>query len=201
MGRHKRIEDVELLAKAREIFLRDGVNVSTRKIAAEIGISNSVLFQRFGTKIELFFAATTPPAPDVTALLASSVEEVFSPAHLEQIALALLDYFRTLVPVMLLLSSHPSFEYEAFRQRHADSPMEKLVSDLMAAMEEQRRRGAIDCADVGPVVLNLVAVAHSLAMFEQIGVHHGHFDEPLVRELARTLWRGIAPHSVAGSST
>ncbi len=63
MGRHKIIEDDELLAKARDIFVKEGINVSTRKIAEEIGISSSVLFQRFKSKEELFFAAMTPRLP------------------------------------------------------------------------------------------------------------------------------------------
>ncbi len=192
MGRHKIIEDDQLLAKAREIFVREGIGVGSRKIADEIGISNSVLFQRFGSKEELFFAAMTPPAPDLTALLQPK-RRGHASAHLEQIALGLLEYFRKLVPVLAPLTTHPSFSYPAFTKRHPDSPLEKLVVGLMAALEEKRRKGEIDCPDVGPAVLNLVAVAYGLAMFERMGVHDGQFGQKTVRDLARGLWRGIAP--------
>ena len=61
MGRHKLIEDDDLLAKARAIFVREGTHVTSRALAKEIGVSTAVLFQRFGSKVELFFAAMTPP--------------------------------------------------------------------------------------------------------------------------------------------
>ena len=193
MGRRKLMEDDALLAKAREIFVREGINVSSRRIASLIGISNSVLFQRFGSKLELLFAAMAPPAPDMSSLRQGNSRRRDASAHLEQIAQALLGYFRELVPVLLPLATHPSFDYEAFRKRHPDSPLEKLMTELTTILDEKRRNGEIDCPDSGTVVLNLVAVAYSLAMFERIGAHDGAFAPRTVRDLARLLWQGIAP--------
>jgi AcrR family transcriptional regulator len=193
MGRHKIIEDDQLLAKARDIFVREGISVGSRRIAQEVGVSTSVLFQRFGSKEELFFAAMSPPAPDLVALLKQNKHPGHARAHLEQIALGLLGYFRELVPVLTPLTTHPSFSYPAFTQRHPNSPLEKLVAGLMRALEEKHRRGEIDCPDVGSAVLNLVAVAYGLSMFERMGVHDGEFSQRTVRDLARVLWRGIAP--------
>jgi hypothetical protein len=113
--------------------------------------------------------------------------------QLEQVALGLLEYFRKLVPVLLPLATHPSFDYEDFRKRHPNSPLETLQVELMRDWEEKRKKREIDCPDVGPVVLNVMAVAYSLAMFERIGVHHGEFSQDIVRKLARLVWRGIAP--------
>lgn len=193
MGRRKLIEDDQLLAKAREIFVREGINVSSRKIAKEIGISNSVLFQRFGSMENLVFAAMTPPAPDVHALLEQEVDRGHASAHLERMAAGLLRYFREFVPVLAPLATNPSFDIEAFWERHPNSPLQKLMAELTVVLEEKRRKGEIDCPDVGTVVLNLIAVAYSLAMFERIGAHKGEFGQSTVRDLARQLWRGIAP--------
>lgn len=197
MGRRKIIEDDELLAKARDVFVKEGISVGSRKIAQEIGVSSSVLFQRFGSMEELFFAAMSPPAPDLPALLRDPGQQ--GSLYLEQIALGLLAYYRQLVPILSPVAMHPSFSYPAFTKRHPDYPLEKLVAGLMAALEDKRKRGEIGCADVGPAVLNLVAVAYGLAMLERIGVHGGAFSDALVRDLARVLWSGIAPaapHSV-----
>lgn len=193
MGRRKLIEDDQLLAKVRDIVVREGTGVASRKIADEIGISESVLFQRFGSKEELLFAALAPPAPEMETLLQEGAYRGRARAHLEQIAVELLDYFREFVPVLLPLATHPSFEYEAFRERHPDAPLEKLTAQLMETMDEKRQRGEIDCPDVGMIVLNLLAVANSLAMYERIGVHGGEFSESTVRNLARLVWQGIAP--------
>ena len=71
--------------------------------------------------------------------------------------------------------------------------LEQLVAELTASFEAHRQRGEIDCPDVGMLVLNLIAVAHSLATFERMGAHHGEFSKPLVADLARLVWSGIAP--------
>jgi len=95
-------------------------------------------------------------------------------------------------PVLTSLATHPSFHYPTFAERHPNAALEQLIGGLMAAMERRRHNGEIDCPDVGSVVLNLVAVAYSLAMFERMGVHDGAFDQAVVRDLAHVLWRGIA---------
>lgn len=193
MGRRKIIEDEQLLAKARAIFMRDGISVGSRQIAQEIGISSSVLFQRFGSKEELFFAAMTPPAPDLTVLLTQANAADPPEVRVESIAAGLLDYFRQLAPVLTALSTHPAFHYPTFAERHPASSLETLIGELMTAMADQHRSGDINCPDPGPVVLNLVAVAYTLAMFERMGIHDGQFHQDTVRALTGVLWRGIAP--------
>lgn len=193
MGRRKIIEDEQLLAKARAIFVRDGISVGSRRIAEEIGISSSVLFQRFGSKEELFFAAMTPPIPDMTVLLTPHDAADPPEARLDSIAAGLLTYFRQLAPVLTALSTHPAFHYPTFAERHPAASLETLIGDLMTALADQHRNGDIDCPDPGPVVLHLVAVAYALAMFERMGVHDGQFDQDTVHALAQVLWRGIAP--------
>jgi AcrR family transcriptional regulator len=192
VGRRKLIEDEDLLAKVRDIVVREGVKVSSRDLAKEIGISSSVLFQRFGSKAELLFAAMTPPAPDISALFGDDSSGQVLP-HLEHIAWGLLLYFRKLIPVVLPLATDPSFNFEAFRKRYPNSALEKLTVELMSAMDEKRRKGDIDCPDVGAACTNLLAVAFSLAMFERMGVHEGAFSQSAVGDLTRVLWRGIAP--------
>lgn len=191
MGRRKLIEDEALLAKVREIVVREGMSVSSHKIAREIGISSAVLFQRFGSKENLLFAAMVPPAPDVEALLGDSGQH--PSVQLEQLVQGLLAYFREIVPVMLPLAGQPSFDFEAFRGAHPGSPLEVLIDELMASWEDKHRAGEIDCPDVGALIIHVVAVAHSLAMFERLGVHSGTFQRDIAQRLARLLWRGLAP--------
>lgn len=192
MGRHKIIEDDELLARARDIFVKEGINVSSRKIAEQIGISSSVLFQRFGSKEELFFAAMTPPAPDMSAVLEKAVRRGHIVDQLEQISVGLVDYYRKVVPVLVPLATHPSFRFDAFRKRHPNSPLEKLTVELISTLEEKRQKGEIECPDVGMLAFHLLAAAHTIAMFEWIGVHES-FDVAMVRKLVQVLWRGVAP--------
>src|SRR5262245_16666657 len=63
MGRQKTISDEEVLRIARDVFLEKGHIATTREIAQAAGISEAILYQRFGSKQELFFTAMRPTGP------------------------------------------------------------------------------------------------------------------------------------------
>src|ERR1019366_7859921 len=69
MTRPKTISDDEILSAARKLFRAHGHAVSTRQVAESAGISEGVLYQRFVSKDELFFAAMAPSAPDLEEVL------------------------------------------------------------------------------------------------------------------------------------
>lgn len=193
MGRRKLIEDDQLLAEARRVFLRDGIHVGSRAIAREIGISSSVLFQRFGSMEELFFAAMSPPAPDLSALV-ERARHAHAYRCLELTALELLAYFRQLAPVLIPLVTHPSFDAHSLQSRYSRSPLAELTHQLMAVWETKRLAGEIDCDDLSPLMMNVVGLAYGLAMFEWTGLHpHPAQNDQLVRASIRVLWRGVAP--------
>src|SRR6266481_501234 len=106
VGRTKTISDTELLAAARRVFVEEGFAASTKAIARLAGVSEGVIFQRFTTKEDLFFAAMIPPPVDLSRLLHHPRSKGRS--LLEKITLSMLDYFRSTLPVLLPLMSHPS---------------------------------------------------------------------------------------------
>ena len=193
MGRPKLIQDDELLAVAREVFIEKGIAASTREIARRACISEAVIYQRHPTKADLFFAAMVPPALDVEVLLATRANDLGAREHLEEIALGMMEYFREFVPILLPLMTHPSFDFEKFVQRHPDSPMNRIRQRLMTYLEAQRDLGNIVAENVGPTALTLFAALHSFAIFERLGAHGGKFDEAIVRGMVRSLWAGLAP--------
>lgn len=121
MGRNKTISDDDLLAAARRAFVKEGFAASTRRIARRAGVSEGLLFQRFQTKEDLFFAAMIPPPADLNRLLHHPRSK--GRALLEKITFSMIDYFRETLPVLLLLMSHPAFRFEEFAKRHPESPM------------------------------------------------------------------------------
>ncbi|HMI83758.1 MAG TPA: helix-turn-helix domain-containing protein [Polyangiaceae bacterium] len=56
MGRNKTIRDDELLRVARDVFRDGGHSATPRDVASAAGISQAVLYQRFGSKEDLFCA-------------------------------------------------------------------------------------------------------------------------------------------------
>ena len=199
MGRPKLIQDDELLAVAREAFVEKGISASTREIARRAGISEAVIYQRHRTKADLFFTAMVPPALNVEELLAARANGLGVLEHLEEIALGMMEYFRDLVPILLPLMTHPSFDFERSVEQYPDAPLNRMRRGLMEYLETQRELGNIVAGNVGSAALTLFAALHSLAIFERLGVHGGVFDEATVRSVARSLWRGLAPTSERAS--
>jgi AcrR family transcriptional regulator len=195
MGRRKLVQDDELLAVAREVFVEQGIAASTREIARRAGISEAVIYQRHPTKAHLFFAAMVPPASNVETLLAARANDISVVEQLEGIALGMMGYFREVTPILVRLVTHPEFDLEKFAQGHPDSPFGRMHLGLIQYLESQRKRGSIVAENMGPAALTLFAALHSLAFLERLGVHGGKFDEATIRAMVRSLWTGLAPRS------
>jgi len=193
MARRKRLEDDELLAVARERFVARGFAASTRGIAQVAGVAEAVLFQRFKTKAELFFAAMLPPPPNLHEILVSRPDSEEPSRRMEDIAIGVLAYFREIAPVLLPLVSHPEFNYESFVARYPESPLNQLVEGLQAWLKRLEARGDVVEGASPAVALALVGTMASLAIFERIGVHGGETLEEMVRQVAAVIWRGAAP--------
>ncbi len=198
MARPRQIQDEDLLAAARKLFVRDGIGASTRAIASEAGVSEGVLFQRFPTKPELFFAAMIPPAPDVDALLECTSRVEDPCVRLEEIALAMLNYFRELMPVLLPLVTHPSFEPDGFIARHTDSPSPSLEDGLKSHLEREHEQGRLEVEDAEAAAELLVAALHTRALHERLESRDVQSSNDLARAMARALWSGLAPTGTPG---
>src|ERR1019366_9961665 len=128
MARTKSISDEELLRIARDVFVEAGFAVSTKSIARRAGVSEGVLFQRFSTKEDLFFAAMIPPPVDLSELFRRQHADGYQ--AFSAVTLAMLDYFRATLPVLITLISHHSFRFEDFARKHPDSPLVTLRRDI-----------------------------------------------------------------------
>jgi AcrR family transcriptional regulator len=191
MGRNKSISDDDLLAAARRVFVEHGYAASTREIARRAGVSEGLIFQRFKTKEDLFFAAMIPPSADLNRLLHHPRSK--GCALLEKIAFSMIDYFRDTLPVLLPLMSHPAFRFEEFARRHPESPMLLLRRQLVEFLVRERSAGRLGAVEPGAAALLIWSMAHSIPFFERLGAHGGQFDPKLVRAMVRALWDGFDP--------
>lgn len=190
MGRKKTISDAGLLDAARRLFVEQGFGASTKKIAREAGVSEGVIFQRFTTKEDLFFAAMIPPTADFLILHHPGSK---GRALLEKITLSLIDYFRSTLPVLIPLMSPPAFRFEEFARRHPDSPMVTLRRRLVEFFVEEQRAGRISAVHPGAAALLVWSMAQTIAFFERLGAHDGRFDRQIIRAAVQCLWKGLAP--------
>ena len=58
MGRPQLVSRDEIVAAARQVFVREGLGASIRDVAAVAGISEAAIFKRFSTKAALIVAAS-----------------------------------------------------------------------------------------------------------------------------------------------
>src|SRR5512143_2040189 len=136
MGRHKVVADEQLLRHAREVFLRGGAFGSTKEIARRAGVSEATLFKRYPTKAALFLAAMLPEEVDIEAVIHSFTKETDARLVLKEIGLRILAYFRTLIPVVMHLMTHPSISMADVTAHFKSMPPQALAEALAAHMKE-----------------------------------------------------------------
>src|SRR5262249_1403773 len=107
MGRRKTITDDEVLRIARALFREQGHTATTREIAQAAGISEAVLYQRFGSKDLLFFAAMRPRGPDLEQLLGPRDPPEDALAYLRTAVVRLGEHFAEVIPLALRVMMHP----------------------------------------------------------------------------------------------
>jgi AcrR family transcriptional regulator len=190
MPRNKTITDAEILAVARSLFLTAGAKASTRTLAKMAGISETVIFQRFGTKQDLFFAAMVPPEAQIDRIFSIQPGQEEVKTNLQSISLQIVGYFCEVMPVFLALIGHPSFDLQAFLEHHTMPGMQiahKLTEYLNAEVKLGR------CQNNEAAAALLLSYLHNLALSENIGLHRSIDTERAVTEAIESLWKGLAP--------
>jgi AcrR family transcriptional regulator len=187
VGRKKQLSDADLLSFARAAFIREGLSAPTRAIAKAAGVSEAVLFQRYRTKAELFFAAMVPPPVELGHLLQES--DAGFQAQLKGVFTALIGYFRAAHPILLQLSVHPDFRFDEFASKHPESSRIAMFQQLMGFLID---RLDPDRQPSGATLL-LIAAAHSIASFEAMGAYGGRFEDGLVDNIFDCIWQGMKP--------
>lgn len=193
MSRRKRIQDDELLKRAKRLFLDHGLRMPTRTLANELGISEGILFQRFGSKEGLIRAALTIPEFDAVQLVESETKKGNNPQKiLENIAVAIFNAFRELLPLYVpLLAHHESDRRRALISRA--SPFHVFVDALERHLKEARHNGHIQTESPYMAAYFIVLALHQAAFFEVITDQSTEISEGTARDLIRVVWSGLEP--------
>ena len=193
MGRNRTIDDDELLRVAREVFRGGGHTATTRDVARAAGISQAVLYQRFGSKEDLFLRAMTPELPDVNTLL-GSYPPLGAKDHVRQIAERLVDFFASLLPTLLQVHAHPDLSASHLKRWHARLPFIPIVQALSERLGRMQADQLISPVNAEAAAHTLVAAAHSVALLETMtGGGHGSSRAAKIGALTQVIWSGLAP--------
>ena len=192
MPRTKTITDDEILAVARSLFLKKGAQASTRTLAKMAGISEAVIFQRFGTKENLFFAAMVPPEAQLEAMFNVQPGQKQVTTNLKSLSLQIVAYFREVMPIFLSLISHPSFNMQTFLQRHT-MPAMQIGNRLTEYLNAEANLERIRKDKVSVAVAVLLSHLHNLVLSETIGAHQPIESDRAISDVIAVLWKGVAP--------
>jgi AcrR family transcriptional regulator len=200
MGRHKTISDDEVLRVARGVFLGRGHSATTREVAEAAGVSEAVLYQRFGSKDELFFAAMHPRGPDLDELLGPADPPGDARAYLRAVVARLGKYFGEIIPVALRVMTHPSFDPASLARGHPRRPpgLQEALAERLASLARHNRLAVSSAAATARL---LVSLAHDWAL-SAVLAHDGspHRDREL-KEMVDVVWRGLRPRRRATGNT
>ena len=192
MGRPPLISRAALLEIAREVFVRDGLQASIRDVAVKAGISEAAIFKRFPTKAELIVAAMAPRPPDVTQLLAP-LDGVDLRLGLIAAMENILAYFREALPVMLPIIAQPDVGLDRFLNQIDGNAAATLNAALAAKLAAAANGGRISAVQPFAAAGLIVATAHSIVLFELMGLHGGATPPPVLEAMIDALWRGLDP--------
>lgn len=200
MTRQKTISDEDLLAVARKVFREHGHVAPTREIARQAGISEGVLYQRFGSKEGLFFAAMVPREPDFELLLGPNPPQGDPRAFLHDTLKRMAAHFSEVIPLALQVITHPSSGRFSFE--HAGTGLAHLRKALGVRLQWFEGQGRIRRATAAPTAQLLLSLAHDWAISHVPHGPHGHpvgaarnshRREKELEEMADIVWQGIRP--------
>lgn len=192
MGRPPLVSRDEIIAAARDVFVREGLSASIRDVAAVAGISEAAIFKRFATKAALVVAAMAPPKPDISALLGPLDGPDLRQGLAETMA-AITDFFRTMLPVTLPIAMQSDVGLKTYVEEVGDNPATDLNAALAGKLAALTNDGRLRKLQPFAVAGLVVATAHSLALFELMGIHGGRSPPEVIRNMADAIWFGVAP--------
>jgi AcrR family transcriptional regulator len=190
MGRHKTISDEAVLRVAREVFRTHGHTATTRAIAEAAGVSEAILYQRFGSKDDLFFAAMRPTGPDVEELLGPEDPPDDAHAYLRTVAVRLRNYFAGVIPLALRVMTHPSFDpSQLARVQPRGSAL--LQEGMAVRLASLMRRQRIVTPSAAVAARLLVSLAHDAALSGSFSPERPPQGNRQLKEMVDILWQGL----------
>ena len=192
MGRPKTISDDAVLRIARDVFRKHGHTATTREVAQAVGISEAILYQRFGTKDALFFASLHPRGPDIEQLLGPDDPPGDAHEYLRTVVRRLGEYFAEVIPLALREMMHPSFDPGALSRTTPGGGAE-LREGLARRIASLARRKQLAAPDEVVVARLLLSLAHDWAL--GVSFAHGKVAarDHRLEEFVAVLWVGLRP--------
>jgi len=195
MPRPRQITDKEILAGARAAFLEHGASLSTTAIAEALGVSQAVLFQRFGTKERLLIAALAPnPRPPWVDRFENGPDDSDIREQLLDIATEFTSYFEEVVPCITVLHEAGLGIDDVCEECDAPPPLQ-IHRILASWLERAASRGLIETSNTQALALAFQGALQIRPFLSHIAPQHlpKKGREGFLKAVVEVFWAGMHP--------
>ncbi len=198
MARPVSIRDEVILDAAFAVFRDRGMSATTAEVARRAGVSEGILFRRFGSKDRLFreamghgIAPGGEPFPDLAARLGEGPAR----ERLGRLATHLVETARLVVPVVMMSWSHQDASRGLTEELARPDPLpNRVIKRLGGFLEGEMRAGRLRRADPEIAARALLGAVWHFAMMELLMPHLSTLpQETFVRGLVDLLLGGLEP--------
>ena len=193
--RPKKFSDEDLLSLTRSCLLREGGNLSTQRIADELGVSQAMLFKRFGTKQRLLTMALAPPNR-IQSLLNSLEESATDAPVMEQLmerCRLMLQFYNYMVPGLMILQSLGLIDKNMLREKDAPPVRaRRAMTNWIGELQEKQR---IRSCSAESIALSLIGAMYHRA-FRQHILQDSTMEESettFIQSTVELFWLGLIP--------
>ena len=166
MARPLTITTQRIVDTARQLFLAHGRQLSTAKIASAVGISEGLIFKRFGTKEALFAAAMGLPAADFAATWVERAGQGTVEGQLVAISERLVAHFRESLPRMIMLRRASSMDPLTAMSQAESPPPVVILDGVTAYLEREMTLGRFRRQEARVLARMLVGALANYVFFE-----------------------------------
>lgn len=201
MARPTTISDDQILDAARQIFLEKGVSGTTAEVAKKAGVAEGSIFKRWKTKQDLFFAALKPSTivPEWVENLHARVGQGDIRESLADLGTQLVEFFRKLVPLLMMCWSNPRSTGGSGIPQHLTGPNPApvlAIKRIAGYFEAEMRLGRIARRDAEVMARSFLGSIQHFAFLEIITQNRDELPMPaemFIRSLVNLLWNGMRP--------
>jgi AcrR family transcriptional regulator len=197
MARPSVITEEQILQAARAVFLKKGIRATTAEVARRARIAEGSIFKRFKTKHELFQAAMHLNTDEPAFYQALEATPRLHPREvLAEIALEILGFLRTLMPLVMMNWSNP-LPSGLPSALGAKNPIPlRVLHKLIRFFEREMRAGRLRRQDPETAARIFLGSIQNYVFFELVlkAEHKSVLPaEKFVKRMVDTLWRGLSP--------
>jgi AcrR family transcriptional regulator len=170
MARPVSIDDDEILAAAREVFLEHGIRGTTAEVAQRAGVSEGSIFKRWKTKEDLFHAAMRKVPDDATFLvgLMDRVGKGDLREHLIEVGILMGHFFEKIVALHMHSFAHGTQADQESRWGPGEPAPIAGRRRLAGYFEAERHAGRLRNVDTDVLARTFIGSIYSFVALEMM---------------------------------